>query len=123
MSTTLRSGIDLIDVERITRLKPSIRERFLARVFTQAEQQLCAGRDERLAGRFACKEAVAKALGTGIGTVRWRDIEILAEENGSPRLILHGEAQRTADELGLTVWSVSISHIKTMAVAMAVASN
>lgn len=123
MSTKLRSGIDLIDVERITRLKPSIRGRFLARVFTEAEQQLCSGRDERLAGRFACKEAVAKALGTGIGTVHWRDIEILAEENGTPQLILHGKAQQSADELGLTVWSVSISHIKTMAVAMAVASD
>ena len=123
MSTILRSGIDLIDVERLARLAPAIRERFLARVFTEAEQQLCSGRDERLAGRFACKEAVAKALGTGIGEVHWRDIEILAEENGSPRLILHGKAQETAETLGLTVWSVSISHIKTMAVALAVASG
>lgn len=123
MSAPLRTGIDLIDIERISRLAPAIRVRFIERVFTVAEQQFCADRDERLAGRFACKEAVAKALGTGIGEVRWKDIEILADPSGMPTVHLHGRAAERAAELGLNTWSVSISHIKMLAVAMAAAAG
>ncbi len=121
--TVLRSGIDMIEVERFRKLASPIRERFLERVFTPAERALCAGREERLAGRFACKEAVAKALGTGIGKISWQDIEILSDEAGQPQLKLSGEALAVAESSGLTLWSVSISHLHDYAVAMAVASG
>lgn len=117
----LRSGIDLIEVDRLAAMKPGIRERFLQRVFTPDELAYCRDQNQHLAGRFACKEAVSKALGTGIGEVAWQDIEILAEESGAPRLLLHGAAAQKAEELGLTNWSVSISHVKENAAAVAIA--
>ena len=118
---SLRSGIDLIEIARLEGVQPAIRERFLARVFTP--QELEDGRDSslHLAGRFAAKEAVAKALGCGIGPVSWQEIEIRRGQAGEPVLVLYGKARQMADDLGLTTWSVSISHTKDYALAMAVA--
>lgn len=116
----LRSGIDLVEVDRFRTLQPHLRDRFIARVFTPAEIELCGDRDTSLAGRFAAKEAVAKALGTGIGEVHWQDIEILADEQKTPVLHLHEKAAEIADGLGLTQWSVSITHTQTMAAGQAV---
>ena len=117
----LQSGIDLIEINRMAGLNPRIRARFLARVFTPAELEICDDSDARLSGRFAAKEAVAKALGTGIGPVRWQEIEIIAGPQSQPLLQLHGAAQELAEHFGLRTWSVSISHTATHAVAMAVA--
>ena len=64
----------------------------------------------RLAGRFAAKEAAAKALGCGIGDVAWKEVEILGDEQNAPILTLHGAAEQKARKLGLMTWSVSISH-------------
>ncbi|NSW52879.1 MAG: holo-ACP synthase [Anaerolineae bacterium] len=116
----LRTGIDLVEISRFGDLREDLRARFIERVFTEAEITLCHGRDERLAGRFAVKEAVAKALGCGIGAVSWQEIEILRGEQGEPLLILHGKAQVLAEELGLVEWSVSISHTHLHAVGLAV---
>ena len=74
-----------------------------------------------LAGRFAAKEAAAKALGCGIGEVTWKEIEILGDEQNAPVLTLHGAAEAKAKELGLTTWSVSISHSQSHSVAFVVA--
>lgn len=74
-----------------------------------------------LAGRFAAKEAVAKALGCGIGPVSWQEIEILRGVEGEPVIVLHGKAQQIADRSGLVTWSVSISHSRACAIAMVVA--
>lgn len=117
----LSCGVDLIEIARFSKLSPAIRDRFIKRVFTPAEEALCADRDESLAGRFAAKEAVAKALGCGIGLVHWQDIEILADENQQPHVQLHGPAQKVASELGLTLWSISITHAREMAMAFVVA--
>ena len=117
----LRTGIDLIEVSRFSSQKPEIRERFISRVFTEAEQAYCAGLDQHLAGRFAAKEAVAKVLGCGIGSVSWQEIEILNDESGMPVLHLHGKAAEFSDQLGLKLWSVSITHLKEYAAATAVA--
>jgi holo-[acyl-carrier protein] synthase len=117
----LRSGIDIVEINRMDEINPSIRVRFVNRVFTPAEQELAGGRTPSLAGRFAAKEAVSKALGTGIGRVHWQDIEILRGPAGEPVLQLHGLAREVAAGLGLTEWSVSISHGRTHAVAVAVA--
>jgi len=118
----LRSGIDLIEIYRLERLDPAIRQRFLNRVFTPGELEESQGMLPTLAGRFAAKEAVAKALGCGIGPVSWQEIEVRRGEQGQPVLKLHGNARRVADEQGLTTWSISISHTREHAVAVAVAT-
>jgi holo-[acyl-carrier protein] synthase len=116
----LRCGVDLVEIERF-QMQPRLRERFLARIFTPAEIELCADKDQTFAGRFAVKEAVAKALGSGIGEISWQEIEVLADDQRAPLLVLHGKAAERAQALGLTQWSVSISHQSTLAVGMAVA--
>ena len=117
----LRTGVDLIEISRVREALERQGEKFLARIFTPAEQEECAGRVDSLAARFAAKEATAKALGCGIGDVRWIDIEILRDEKKAPHLYLSGEAKRLAGELGLTNWSVSLSHAETHAIAFVVA--
>lgn len=117
----LRTGVDIVEIQRLEQVNPAIRERFIRRVFTPLEIELARGSYASLAGRFAAKEAVSKALGTGIGPVSWQDIEIRRDASGAPVLHLHGRAAEVARLLGLTTWSVSISHGRTHAVAMAVA--
>jgi len=117
----LRSGVDIVEIQRLDEVNPAIRARFIRRVFTEQEVELARGSSASLAGRFAAKEAVSKALGTGIGWVAWRDIEILRGKAGEPLLELHGRAKQVAEHLGLQTWSVSISHGRAYAVATAVA--
>ncbi len=116
----LRVGVDLIEVARVQLALARHGERFLARVFTPGERLYCADRPERLAVRLAAKEAAAKALGTGIGDVRWIEIEIIGDERGRPSLALHGAAARLSAELGLHTWAVSLSHNRTEAIAFVV---
>ncbi len=115
----IRSGVDIVEIDRFDKQSPEIRTRFFRRVFTARELALIKT-NASAAGRFAAKEAVAKALGCGIGTVSWHDIEILSGASGEPTLILHGEAQTIADDLQLQNWSVSISHSKSHAIGFAV---
>lgn len=117
----LAVGVDIIEIERIEGSLERLGQAFLDRIFTKNEQAYCTQRAASLAGRFAVKEAVGKALGTGIGDVRWIDIEILNDEQGRPQLVLHDGAKELADSLGLEQWSISLSHTKTHAVGMAVA--
>jgi holo-[acyl-carrier protein] synthase len=117
----LRTGIDLIEIARIRAAIERHGERFSRRIFTPAELAYCAGRVESLAARFAAKEAVSKALGTGIGPVSWQEIEIRGGEYEAPAIILHERAERIAKELRLTTWSVSLSHSETHAIALVVA--
>lgn len=116
-------GIDAIEPSRITTLVARWGERFLGRVFTPAERALTHGRPASLAARFAAKEAVAKALGTGLGPVAWREIEVLSNERGRPVLILHGAAAERAARLGLRHWSISLTHLADIALAVVVASS
>ncbi len=118
---TLRSGVDIIEVERIDRAILRHGQRFFDRFFTAQELIDCGGRTPALAARFAAKEAVAKALGTGIGDVGWKDIEVVNGERREPILQLHGTAERIAREHGLELWSISLSHTHEHAVAVAVA--
>lgn len=117
----LAVGVDIIEVERLSRGVARHGDRFLDRFFTAREREQCGGRATSLAGRFAVKEAVGKALGTGIGDISWKEVEIINDERGRPILTLHGEAARLAAELGLAEWSISLSHTNTHAVGMAVA--
>jgi holo-[acyl-carrier protein] synthase len=117
----IRTGIDLIEIERIQRAVQRHGKRFLERVYTPGELAVCGQDAACLAGRFAAKEAVSKALGTGIGPVVWPEMEILCGPAGEPVLRLHGKAQVIAAALKLTAWSVSISDTRTQAAAVAVA--
>lgn len=117
----LATGVDIIEIARIDEVVSRHGKHYLERVFTPAELEYCGKRTESLAGRWAAKEAVAKALGSGIADFSWTDIEILGDEQKAPKLILHGKAETKARELGLTAWSVSISHNLTQSVALAVA--
>ena len=115
------SGVDIIEVERIDRAILRHGQRFFDRFYTSQELIDAGGRTPALAARFAAKEAVAKALGTGIGEVGWKDIEIRIGPNREPYLQLYGNADRLAKEMGLEMWSVSLSHTHYHAVAVAIA--
>ncbi len=117
----IATGVDLIEIARIETVLARQGKAWLDRIFTTAEQEHCGKRAESLAGRWAAKEAVSKALGTGIGDVAWLEIEILGDEQNAPTLTLHGAAESRAIELGLTNWSVSISHSQSHSVAFVVA--
>jgi holo-[acyl-carrier protein] synthase len=119
----LSVGVDMIEISRIERAAARHGQRFYRRFFTDQELDYCAGQASRLAGRFAVKEAVAKALGTGIGDVRWTEIEITCNERGKPELVLHDQAQALATTLGLTDWSISLSHTDSHAIGFAVATG
>ncbi len=121
MNIKIKTGIDLVRIQRLKELSSPIRDRFLKRVFTDIELEEAGNNEEILAGKFAAKEAVAKTLGCGIGPVRWQDIEILHDNLGQPSLQLGGDAARLANELKLENWSVSISHESEYAVAVAIA--
>ena len=117
----LATGVDLIEIARIEEVVARHGKHYLERIFTPAELAQVGKRTESLAGRFAAKEAVTKALGCGIGEVTWKDIEILGDEQNAPVLTLHGAAENKAKDLGLTTWSVSISHSQSHSVAFVVA--
>jgi holo-[acyl-carrier protein] synthase len=121
MMQKLFSGIDLVEVERFRELNPQILERFYKRVFTQAERHYIAFSYERAAGIFAAKEALIKALGCGIGQVNWQEVAIRYDSQGKPLPVLSGKAKAAEQALGIAQWSVSISHTKNNAVAVAVA--
>lgn len=118
----LAVGIDIVEVPRIGRALARWGSRFQERVFTPGEQAECAGRVHSLAARFAAKEAAAKALGTGIGAIRWHDVEVICDREGKPHLHLRGRAREIAWRQGLREWAVSLSHTRDNAVAMVVAS-
>ena len=129
-------GIDIIEVDRIHRATVRWGDGFLTRVFTPGERRhagfhdiVAGGRSagasrtpaERLAGRFAAKEAVMKALGLGWRRMAWREIEIEGDPLGRPVVRLTGRAAQAAADLGVQAWFVSISHTRDLAVAHAVA--
>jgi holo-[acyl-carrier protein] synthase len=122
-ATAPRIGVDLVDVRRFARLLdlrgPDVREL----VFTSQELHDSRGAPERLAARFAAKEATAKALGTGIGPIAWRDVEVRTGPRGEPTICLHGGAAALAHRLALTRWAVSLSHDVGRAVAVVVAER
>lgn len=118
-------GIDLVDCPRIEEMVKRHGERFIKRVFTSAEQAYAeANKDkiEKLAGRFAAKEAVLKLMGTGWrGKIAWTDIEIVNNAAGQPEVTLSGEVKELAEKLGIEHVSVSITHTANFVIASAVA--
>jgi holo-[acyl-carrier protein] synthase len=118
----LRTGIDLIEVERVDHLIITHGRRFLERVYTEQELIDSNGRTPSLAVRMAAKEAVSKALGCGIGIVSWKDIEIVRNQQQLPLLNLSGHALILAEELGPDEWSVSLTHSHDHAAAIVIAT-
>jgi holo-[acyl-carrier protein] synthase len=117
-------GIDVVEVDRIRRAVARWGEAFLYRVFTPAELNrgsASVGGAERLAGRFAAKEAVMKALGIGRRGIGWQEIEITVDPMGMPGVRLTGRAAAVADRLGIRAWRVAISHTRLLAIAQALA--
>lgn len=113
-------GVDLLERGRLLDTYAKFGERFLRRVFTETELEQAGWKVERLTGRFAAKEACAKALGTGMVTVAWREIEIVRLHGGKPAIQLHGRAAARAAALGLTAFDVSISDTRDHAMAVVV---
>ncbi len=118
-------GIDLVDFPRIEQMVKRHGQRFLDRVFTPTEQAYAESNKDRmqkLAGRFAAKEAVLKLMGTGWrGKIAWTDIEVVNNAVGQPEVGLSGEVEKIADKLGIKHISVSITHTANFAIASAVA--
>jgi holo-[acyl-carrier protein] synthase len=125
LPSALAVGVDLVERERLIRTWERFGDHFLRKVFTPTELEQAQGRIARLAGRFAAKEACAKALGTGIGAIGWHDIEIVRLPSGKPGLRLHGPAVARAQLLGLSAFDVSISdtHGHALAVVVGVGSG
>jgi holo-[acyl-carrier protein] synthase len=113
-------GIDIIEISRIGKAVDTWGERFLSRIYTAGEIEYCRGRAPELAARFAGKEAVMKALGTGHVGISPHDIEILSSQKGAPVVHLKGSAQARAEEIGLDHLTITISHSRDYAVASVV---
>ncbi len=113
-------GVDIIETDRVRAALERFGERFLRRVYSPVEAAFCRGRVHELAARFAAKEAVMKALGTGARGVAWREIEVLPNRRGKPLVYLHGRARERAERIGLEGLDVSMSHTREYAVAFVV---
>jgi holo-[acyl-carrier protein] synthase len=122
MSDTVGVGVDLVDVARLAAALER-RPRLAARLFTERERVDARGRPERLAARFAAKEATWKALGVGIGSTGFHDVEIVRAPGGEPGLRLSGRAAELAGRLGVGRWFVSLTHTATAAGAIVVGAT
>jgi holo-[acyl-carrier protein] synthase len=119
------TGIDVVEIERVSHSIERYGSRFLERVYTAGEIAYCQRKRrnaaESFAARFAAKEAGAKALGTGIGFgVTWRELEVGREPAGRPLLLLHGRAAEIAASLGVRRSSLSITHTRTQSMALVI---
>ncbi len=121
--TFLGLGVDVMQPSRIRSAVQRRGESFLRRIYTDREQEYCCrGKNcyERLAARWAGKEAVMKALGSGLSGFRWVDVQILPSQGGAPEVHLSGGAARRAERLGVVEVQLSLSHSKDVAIATAV---
>jgi len=117
-------GVDIAEIERLRKTMERLKDRFILRVFTREEQQFCLGRRDpvpHFAARFAAKEALFKALGTGWARgITWLDAEVLREKQGAPTLALHGEAERLSAAKGTHKVHLSLSHSDQWAAAVVI---
>ena len=113
-------GVDIIEIQRVADTLERFGERFLQRIYTEDEIAYCRGRPPQLAARFAAKEAVMKALGTGTRGVGWREVEVTRKRTGEPGIALHGRAAMRAERLGIDRIAISLSHSRDYAVASVV---
>lgn len=119
-------GTDIVEIERVKQAVERSGRRFLERVFTSGERAFCDARRDRFAcyaARFAAKEAVLKALGSGLAGCRWVDVEVSRINGGRPEILLHGAAAELAKEVGIATVLISLSHDRDRAVAFAIATR
>ena len=116
----MTNGIDAIEIHRIGGVLDRHGDRFLHKIYTDREIAHCRGQLSELAARFAAKEAISKALGTGLRGVYWREMEIVFDSRGKPLVVLHGNALRRAEELGIQDLGVSLTHSQDFAIASVV---
>ena len=118
------TGIDIVEIARFRKILDGANERFLMRVFTREEQRFCLARKDpaqHLAARFAAKEAVFKALGTGWSKgVTWLDVEVQRREHEAPFILLHGATQEIAASKGVGKIHLSLTHTNDWAAATAI---
>ncbi|MCW1883435.1 holo-ACP synthase [Luteolibacter flavescens] len=118
-------GIDVVEVERIESSMAEFGERFAIKIFTEGERAYCSSQKRpaiHYAARFAAKEAVAKAFGTGIGKdLGWLDMEIVRKDSGEPELVLSGVGMAYAKQKGIAEVKISLTHAQHYAAANAVA--
>jgi len=117
----LACGVDIVELAPFARVMAVGGEPFLRAIYTDRERAYCRERVAQLAARFAAKEAVAKALGTGIRGIDWTEMEVASEPTGCPHLVLSGQAAARTAQRGLAYWAVSLSHSETYAMAFVVA--
>ena len=115
-------GIDVVDVPRFE-IVLGRRPRIVERLFTEGEQRDARGKAERLAARFAAKEAVMKSLSVGAGSVPWKSIEVKRAPSGAPSVLLHGAAAELATSRGADEFHISLTHTAMTAAAFVVASS
>lgn len=113
-------GVDIIEIQRIEQAVLKWKNSFLNRIYTEAELEDCHNETSSLVARFAAKEGVMKALGTGNKGIGWKEIEILSNADGMPRIQLHGQAYERSEELGVTEFSVTLSHSEEYAIAFVI---
>jgi holo-[acyl-carrier protein] synthase len=120
-------GTDIIEIDRLASMYSKYGEKFLKRTFTDYEIEYCIAKPmntaQRLAVRFAVKEAVSKALKVGINKlgwdkgINWKDVEVVRNQNGDVSVMLYGKALKLQEQLGITKWELSVSHSRTDATA------
>lgn len=120
MGAKFAVGIDIIEIDRVADVIARHGDRFLSRVYTPDEIAHCRGRVSELAARFAAKEAVMKALGTGVRGVGWRDIEVLPNRRGKPLVFLYGRGAARAEQIQLRGLEISLTHSREFAIASVV---
>jgi holo-[acyl-carrier protein] synthase len=122
--TIIGIGVDLVSVDRVRAITQRWQDRFLDRVYSEAERRDCFRRTvpyASLAGRFAAKEAILKALGVGWAAgVRWRDVQVLNDAKGRPVARVHGRVRSLIEDAGITRIHVSLSHDGGYAIAQAI---
>jgi holo-[acyl-carrier protein] synthase len=118
------TGVDLVEIARFRKVIDRLKDRFILRVFTAGEQKFCMQHRDpvpHLAVRFAAKEALFKALGTGWAKgVTWLDAEVVRERQDAPTMRLHGEAQRLSASMGAHKVHLTLTHSESWAVAMVI---
>ena len=119
----LITGVDIIEIPRVGRVANRYGDRFFRRIYTEGEIAYCRGRAPQLASRFAAKEAVMKALGTGVRGMPWKDIEVTRVRGKAPAIRLHGKALARANLLGASQLALSLSHSNEFAIAFVVAES
>jgi holo-[acyl-carrier protein] synthase len=117
----IRIGIDLVELAEFEAACKTGGEPFLQNSFTTREIQDCGSQTNRLAARFAAKEAAAKALGQPLGIFDLRSIEVISDEIGRPSIMLTGATEEEAMKLGLVAWEISLTHSNDSAMAIVVA--